>query len=169
MFFYMSFADPELPTGTQFLGCTIVEADNPYAAMRKSWQLGINPGGSVKFAQLESVPEEAQDMIHRLVPRVEALERGRILEMTTLQDRLRAQTATVWKSREGTTELFPESTTAIPICVEAADVIADLIAALKSASHSFDRAYQQHPDNGEAEMIHEAAQAARRAIAKGAK
>ena len=40
MLFYISFANE-----TGFLGATVVEADNPPAALQEATRLGINPGG----------------------------------------------------------------------------------------------------------------------------
>lgn len=77
MFFYMSFADPKRAEGEQFLGCTIIEAEDEHAAMRKSWRLGINPGGEVKFAGFDEIPADVRDMVDRFVPRLEGLERGK--------------------------------------------------------------------------------------------
>lgn len=44
---WLSFADPSLPAGTQFLGACLVEADSLPAAVTRSHLLGINPGGEV--------------------------------------------------------------------------------------------------------------------------
>lgn len=74
--FWMSFCDPTLPTGEQFLGATIVEAEDSKAALRKSWRLGINPGGEVMFVELlgtaEMLPIQVQKYLHNLVSRDEA-------------------------------------------------------------------------------------------------
>lgn len=45
---WLSFADPDLPRGRQFLGVVVVRADDMKDAMQKAWRLGINPGGEVK-------------------------------------------------------------------------------------------------------------------------
>jgi hypothetical protein len=44
---WLSFADPDLPEGEQFLGAAIVKAADEAAAMTISHFLGINPGGEV--------------------------------------------------------------------------------------------------------------------------
>lgn len=47
---YLSFADPDLPEGTQFLGAAIVESDAALGfvgAVTVAHMLGINPGGEV--------------------------------------------------------------------------------------------------------------------------
>lgn len=47
--FYLSFADGELPTGTQFLGGVYIRANDGFSAISGAHLLGINPGGEVKF------------------------------------------------------------------------------------------------------------------------
>lgn len=44
---YLSFADPLLPKGTQFLGAALVDAPDHVSAMVRAHELGINPGGDV--------------------------------------------------------------------------------------------------------------------------
>lgn len=46
---YLSFADPDLPKGTQFLGGAYIEmyTDNIALASTRAWELGINPGGEM--------------------------------------------------------------------------------------------------------------------------
>jgi len=44
---WLSFADPELPKGTQFLGVAIVEAESFHQALQLSHAIGVNPGGEV--------------------------------------------------------------------------------------------------------------------------
>jgi hypothetical protein len=75
--FYMSFADPKLPTGTQFLGGCYVQADSLSDAVTRSHVLGINPGGEIKIWELpwamiddldKHIPEQDR---HRLLSRAE--------------------------------------------------------------------------------------------------
>ena len=40
---WMSFADPDLPEGSRFLGVAIVQAPHVAAALTRSHRLGINP------------------------------------------------------------------------------------------------------------------------------
>ncbi len=47
--FWLSFADTRLPTGTQFLGGTIVQASDARAAVRVARDVGCNPGGGVQI------------------------------------------------------------------------------------------------------------------------
>lgn len=85
-FFYLSFCDPEKPEGQQFVGATIVEAENERAALARSWMLKINPGGEGMFIELnfvsaDDIPPEARHYLDRLVPREAVLaEGGRHLE-----------------------------------------------------------------------------------------
>lgn len=45
--YWLSFADPTLPKGSQFLGAVIVEATSLIAAVQEAHRRGINPGGEV--------------------------------------------------------------------------------------------------------------------------
>lgn len=47
---WLSFADPDLPEGHQFLGVVIVEAQDGEAAVARTHLMGINPGGEVLIA-----------------------------------------------------------------------------------------------------------------------
>jgi len=47
MIFWLSFCDPERPKGTQFLGASLVEADDLEQAIRTAHRVGANPGGEV--------------------------------------------------------------------------------------------------------------------------
>jgi len=53
MIFWMSFADEK-----GFRGACLVEADDFDAALSKSWELRINPGGEVQAAPLEGATAE---------------------------------------------------------------------------------------------------------------
>lgn len=53
-YWWLSFADPELPVGEQFLGVAIVEADNLREAVASAWRDGLNPGGEVGGALISS-------------------------------------------------------------------------------------------------------------------
>lgn len=54
MMWWLSFADPSRPEGSQLLGCAIVDAMDGPEAIRAAWVLGINPGGEVDFMELEA-------------------------------------------------------------------------------------------------------------------
>lgn len=49
-YWYLSFADPKLPAGTQWLGASIVEAWSAKDAVGVSHALHCNPGGEVVLA-----------------------------------------------------------------------------------------------------------------------
>lgn len=93
-FFYLSFADPDKPEGSQFLGATVVEADNVMLAVPESHRLGVNPGGEVAIIELEYLTRREDmdaDMLRyfrRFVPRDEVFADGAIpLEMLADNDR----------------------------------------------------------------------------------
>ena len=78
-FYYLSFCDPALPAGKQFLGNTVIEADDEYAISATATKMGRNPGGEIAFVKLEGVasrddlPEGGRMYYDRFVPRDEAL------------------------------------------------------------------------------------------------
>lgn len=78
--YYCSFADPGLPSGQQFLGATIIEAPDQEAVVPLLWAMGRNPGGEVKFAELEccehDLPTAARKYFDRFVPRDEVMKDG---------------------------------------------------------------------------------------------
>jgi hypothetical protein len=49
---WLSFADPELPAGRQFLGVVIVRGDSIISAVKEAWRLKINPGGQAAGVSL---------------------------------------------------------------------------------------------------------------------
>jgi hypothetical protein len=58
---YMSFCDPKLPQGSQFLGALVLEANNVEEGAMKAHALGLNPGGEVLgviIPEDKIVPEE---------------------------------------------------------------------------------------------------------------
>lgn len=50
--FWLSFADPERPTGEQFLGVAIVEAPSLWLAGIAAAGQGVNPGGECRLWEL---------------------------------------------------------------------------------------------------------------------
>lgn len=77
-FYYLSFCDPAKPTGTQFLGATVVEAGDPSDMLTKTHLNGTNPGGEVEFLELDfetvdDLPETARSYLNRFVPREEVM------------------------------------------------------------------------------------------------
>lgn len=74
---WLSFADPDLPPGTQFLGVVILNAPDFMSAVLLSHALKLNPGGEVQGVELPIPnPLRAQDF-NRLLSRDEcaAIER----------------------------------------------------------------------------------------------
>ena len=49
---WLSFCDPDKPSGQQFLGCSIVQARGFLGAVFTARQKGCNPGGEVKGSSL---------------------------------------------------------------------------------------------------------------------
>ena len=45
---WLSFADPYLPLGSQFLGAVIVPGNNLFEAVQTAHKLKLNPGGEVR-------------------------------------------------------------------------------------------------------------------------
>ncbi len=69
---WLSFADPGLPEGTQFLGVVILQAPTLAAAITRSHWLGVNPGGQIATAG--PLPQEwiAAEWRDRLLTKAEA-------------------------------------------------------------------------------------------------
>lgn len=61
---WLSFCDPDLPAGSQFLGAALVRERNIPMAMARAWELGINPGGQVAAAG--PIPDDAIPAGHPL-------------------------------------------------------------------------------------------------------
>jgi hypothetical protein len=76
---WLSFADPSRPKGTQFLGVAIVrvdssgEGDGFFHAVRTAHALGINPGGQVQghFIPPDIAPLVDAKWVERLLTREE--------------------------------------------------------------------------------------------------
>src|SRR5260221_7432566 len=73
--FWISFADADLPKGTQFLGAVVVEACCPLSAVQNSHDLGLNPGGEACLVKIpdEYVRPDAK-WINRLLSRADVAE-----------------------------------------------------------------------------------------------
>ena len=69
---WLSFADPDQPEDSQFLGVAIVQAPTFPAAITRSHALAVNPGGEV--ACMGPIPQEyiAAEWRDRLLTRAEA-------------------------------------------------------------------------------------------------
>jgi hypothetical protein len=51
-YYWMSFCDPKNLVGSKFLGALIIKASDDLEAVRRSWSLGLNPGGEVVFYEI---------------------------------------------------------------------------------------------------------------------
>ena len=70
--FWLSFADPDKPKGSQFLGVAIVEAESFHEALTQAWALGCNPGGEVAGSDVSDGDFKLpQEFVHRLLDREE--------------------------------------------------------------------------------------------------
>lgn len=69
---YMSFADPDLPEGKQFLGACIVEGATFANAITNSHLQGCNPGGEAAAMELGDEPPAPASWLNRLLSREEA-------------------------------------------------------------------------------------------------
>ena len=98
---WMSFADPDLPEGSRFLGVAIVQVPHVAAALTRSHRLGINPGGEV---QLAMVPE---DLLWAIKPREfdRRLDASEAKALSARMDRCRASMCAAARSRAP--RLFP--------------------------------------------------------------
>jgi hypothetical protein len=68
---WLSFCDPGRPRGSQFLGCSIVEAPDFLAAVTTAHALGCNPGGECQGVEF-TTPIPPPEYVGRLLDRVEA-------------------------------------------------------------------------------------------------
>ena len=57
-FWWLSFADPDLPEGQQFIGVIIAQGYTISAVITETHLRGVNPGGECQFAEIppEHVP-----------------------------------------------------------------------------------------------------------------
>lgn len=62
---WLSFADPNKPRGSQFLGVSIVLAPDFLGAIQKAHALKINPGGEVRAYPMPAPPDSKYQ--HRLL------------------------------------------------------------------------------------------------------
>lgn len=71
-FFYLSFATDEA-----FLGATVVVSDTPVGAVKRTHELGLNPGGEVMILELDAALETnpaVSQLLNRLVGETEIVE-----------------------------------------------------------------------------------------------
>ena len=74
--YWLSFCDPDLPNGQQFLGVALVPAEDFIDAIQRSRRLGCNPGGEVRVMELPRGFNPPLEFVGRLLDRagVERLE-----------------------------------------------------------------------------------------------
>lgn len=70
--YYMSFADGELPKGSQFLGACFVESDSPVEAHFLACAYSLNPGGEILYIRVPVDMEyKFKPYLNRLLSRQE--------------------------------------------------------------------------------------------------
>lgn len=77
---WLSFADPELPKGLQFLGACLVQAEDERGAITEAWLRHLNPGGEVAIVgPLAGLPPGVSDeYANILLTRVQCEEMDRV-------------------------------------------------------------------------------------------
>lgn len=75
--YWLSFCDPKLPKGSQFLGVAIVSASTMPDAIIKSWADATNPGGEVQGVKL---PEEVHSFVVQYTGRLLNATEARVLD-----------------------------------------------------------------------------------------
>lgn len=76
---YLSFADPERPEGTQFLGAVMTFQADFEAAVRWTRKRGINPGGEVAAWELRDGAPFLEQYLDRLLSKNDLQEMARAL------------------------------------------------------------------------------------------
>ena len=71
--FWLSFADPNLPKGAQFLGASIIRASHFLEAVKVAHALGINPGGECKGVLVPVEMKIPGKWVERLLNKEECL------------------------------------------------------------------------------------------------
>src|SRR5215467_9031403 len=67
--FWLSFNDPEASADKRFLGVAIFDMDetdgerSPQEIVRRSYELGINPGGAVSVQEVTGIPDEHKNKL----------------------------------------------------------------------------------------------------------
>ena len=68
--FWLSFNDPDAPSTERFVGVVILDMDESegrvsnITIIRRTWALGINPGGMVSIQEVEaSIPEQYKNRL----------------------------------------------------------------------------------------------------------
>ena len=61
--FWMSFCDPDLPNGTQFLGAIVTEGIDIRDAIVRTHFLKINPGGEIQIHESKKGSIKSEHMV----------------------------------------------------------------------------------------------------------
>jgi hypothetical protein len=76
--FWLTFADPNKPVGSKFLGVIIVEAGDLDAAIARTEAAGINPGGEITAEDISDLPPP-REWFDRLLSDKEARDVNRVM------------------------------------------------------------------------------------------
>jgi hypothetical protein len=84
-YYWLSFCDPELPEGQQFIGGCLIEAEDVNDAVKKSWRRKCNPGGEIAIVEITAKYESniGKFKLNHLYSQQEVIEMG---EFRTMQD-----------------------------------------------------------------------------------
>jgi len=82
---WLSFADPERPKGTQFLGVIVIEAASFEEAILKTWALKLDPGGEVMGYEMDE-REQLDEKYHNRLLSAKELEEADIGVSTTKKE-----------------------------------------------------------------------------------
>lgn len=66
-YLWLSFADPDKPAGSRFLGVVITRALGLVHAVRHLYDIGVNPGGQVLSSEIVSPPPNFHEIEDRLL------------------------------------------------------------------------------------------------------
>ena len=75
-FYYLSFCDVNRPDGQKHLGATVVQASDREAAIKRTSELGINPGGEIMIGEVPDVPPEGMKYFEQFVSHAEMIADG---------------------------------------------------------------------------------------------
>lgn len=73
---WISFADPDKPKGSQSLGVVIVKGGGMQEALQNAWTMNINPGGQVQAIEIPDEHVPPAEFHNRLLSRAELEEAG---------------------------------------------------------------------------------------------
>ena len=79
---WLSFCDPDLPEGSQFLGAVCIDAHGLADATHRVTVAGLNPGGEIMAVQIPEGRRVADSHCNRILDKQEALNAPREKEIT---------------------------------------------------------------------------------------